>query len=106
MLKYYGVTDTAFDLTNLSYWINEKQHDVLDSRHSGYTEIYTWVPQGSVLSPLFLTSVTNTLSSIVNESIEIRPLDIVNVLKRVNKRKACGVNGLAAEHFTYLSLEI
>ena len=34
-------------------------------------------------------------------SIEIRPLDIVNALKSVNKGKACGVYGLAAEHFIY-----
>ena len=47
------------------------------------------------------TSVTSTLSSIENESIEIRPLDIVNALKSVNKGKACGVDGLAAEHFIY-----
>ena len=47
------------------------------------------------------TSVTSTLSSIENESIEIRPLDIVNELKSVNKGKACGVDGLAAEHFIY-----
>ena len=47
------------------------------------------------------SSVTSTLSSIENESIEIRPLDIVNALKSVNKGKACGVDGLAAEHFIY-----
>ena len=45
------------------------------------------------------TSVTSTLNSIENESIEIRPLDIVNALKSVNKGKACGVDGLAAKHF-------
>ena len=32
---------------------------------------------------------------------EIRPLDIVNALKSVNKGKACGVDDLAAEHFIY-----
>ena len=47
------------------------------------------------------TSVTSTLSSIENESIEIRPLDIVNALTSVNKGKACGLDGLAAEHFIY-----
>ena len=47
------------------------------------------------------TSVTNILSSIENESIEIRTLDIVNTLKSVNKGKACGVDGLAEEHFIY-----
>ena len=47
------------------------------------------------------TSVTSKLSFIENESIEIRPLDIVNALKSVNQGKACGVDGLAAEHFIY-----
>ena len=47
------------------------------------------------------TSVTNTLSSIKNEPIEIRPFDIVSALKSVNKGKARGVDGLAAEHFIY-----
>ena len=43
------------------------------------------------------TYVTSTLSSIENESIEIRPFDIVNTLKSINKGKACRVDGLAAE---------
>ena len=47
------------------------------------------------------TSVTNTLSSIENESIEIRPCDIVNALKSVNNGKTCGVDCLAAGHFVY-----
>ena len=55
----------------------------------------------SVKSMEHKTSVTNTLCSIENESIEIRPFDIVNALKRVNKGKACGVDGLDAEHFIY-----
>ena len=55
----------------------------------------------SVKSLEHKTSITNTLSSIENESIEIRPLDIVNTLKSVNKGKTCGVDGLAAEHFIY-----
>ena len=46
------------------------------------------------------TAVTST-SSIENESIEFRHLDIVNALKSVNKGKACRVDGLAAEHFIY-----
>ena len=47
------------------------------------------------------TSVTNTLSSIENESIEIRPFEIVNALKSINKGKAFGVDGLVAEHYIY-----
>ena len=46
-------------------------------------------------------SVTKTLSSIENETIEIRPFDIEKALKSVNKGKACGVDGLAAEYFIY-----
>ena len=47
------------------------------------------------------TSVTSTLSSIENESIEIRLLDILNALKSVNKGKACRVDDLSAEHSCY-----
>ena len=47
------------------------------------------------------SSVTNTLRFIENETIEIRPFDIVNALRSVNQGKACGVDGLAAEHFIY-----
>ena len=51
------------------------------------------------------TSVTKTLSSIENESIEIRPFDIVNALNSVTKGKACGVDGLAAEHSIYMYVD-
>ena len=49
------------------------------------------------------TSVTsvNILSSIENESIEIRHFVIVNTLKSVNKGKAGEVDFLAAEHYIY-----
>ena len=47
------------------------------------------------------TSVTNALNSIENESFEIRPFNIVNALKSVNKGKACGVDSLAAKHLIY-----
>ena len=55
----------------------------------------------SVKSLEHKTSVTNTLSSIENKSIEIGPFEIVNALKTVNRGKACGVDGLAAEHYVY-----
>ena len=51
-LKYYGVTDTALDLMK-SYLTNRKQYVVFDSCQSEHTEIYTGVPQGSILGPLF-----------------------------------------------------
>ena len=52
------------------------------------------------------TSVTNTLSSIKNNFIEIGPFDIENALKSVNKGKAYGVDSLAAEHFFYVDKRI
>ena len=55
----------------------------------------------SAKSMVHKTSVTTTLSSIENESIDIRSFDIINALKSVNQGKACGVDGLAAEHFIY-----
>ena len=51
-LKYYGVTDTAFDIMK-SYLTNRKQYVVFDSCQSEHVEIYTGVSQGSRLSPLF-----------------------------------------------------
>ena len=51
-LKYYGVTDTALDLMK-SYLTNRKQYVVFDGCQSEHTEIYTGVPQGSILGPLF-----------------------------------------------------
>ena len=56
----------------------------------------------SVKSIEHRTSDTNTLSSIVNKSIELKPFDIGNALKSVNKGKACGIKSLAAEHFILL----
>ena len=53
-LKYYGVTDTAFDLLK-SYLTNRKQYVVFDGCQSEHVEIYTGVPQGSILGPLFFS---------------------------------------------------
>ena len=69
------------------------------SGHTGWTQLNTLL--NSVKSIEHKTSVTKTPSSIKNKSIEIRPFHIVNALKSVNKGKACGVDGLAAEHFIY-----
>ena len=53
-LKYYGVTDTALDLMS-SYLKNQKQYVVFDNKQSEYFEVYTGVPQGSMLGPLFFS---------------------------------------------------
>ena len=51
-LKYYGVTGTALSLMS-SYLKNRKQYVVYDTIRSEYSEVYTGVPQGSILGPLF-----------------------------------------------------
>ena len=45
--------------------------------------------------------VERELHSIKDSSIVFRPIDIFNALKNAKTGKACGVDGLAAEHFIY-----
>ena len=47
--------DTALDLMR-SYLTNRKQYVVFNSCQSDYSEIYTGVPQGSILGPLFFST--------------------------------------------------
>ena len=46
-------------------------------------------------------SVDRKLHSIKDTTIVFRPVDIFNALKSTKTGKACGVDGLAAEHFIY-----
>ena len=45
--------------------------------------------------------VKQELKSITDSSIAFSPVDIFNALKNTKTGKACGVDGLAAEHFIY-----
>ena len=44
--------------------------------------------------------VQSELQSIGNSSVNFCPVDIFNALKNAKTSKACGVDWLAAEHFT------
>ena len=66
-LKYYGVTDTALDLMR-SYLTNRKQYVVFNSCQSDYLEIYTGVPQGSILGPLFFSVYIKMINDLINVS--------------------------------------
>ena len=59
-LKYYGVTGTALDLMS-SYLKHWKQYVVYDTMRSEYSEVYTAMPQGSILGPLFFSICINDL---------------------------------------------
>ena len=62
-LKYYGVTDTAFDIMK-SYLTHRKQYVVFDNCQSEHVEIYTGVPQGSRLGPLFFSIYNSDLITV------------------------------------------
>ena len=62
-LKYYGVADTALDLMKRNL-TNKKQYVIFDGCQSEHTGIYTGVPQGSILGPLFFSIYINNLITV------------------------------------------
>ena len=64
-LHYYGISDIALKLLK-SYMSNREQYVKYNVNESGFKEIKTGVPQGSILSLLLFSIYINDLSTISN----------------------------------------
>ena len=77
------------------------EKDICDMWQAHYKNLLNSVETSK--SKIFLKQ---KLKSITNYSIAFFPVDIFNALKNTKTGKACGVDGLAAEHFIYANLTI
>ena len=69
----------ALDLMK-SYLTNRKQYVVFDGCQSEHTEIYTGVPQGSILGPLFFCIYINDLITVSDRLNFLMYADEINLL--------------------------
>ena len=76
-LHYYGITDIALTLLKI-YMSNRKQYVEYNVNESGFKEIKTGVPQGSILGPLLFSIYINVKT--LNRWNTYRPCQYFKVL--------------------------
>ena len=92
--KPFGGPDRFPALPMIDKCIGEK--DICDMWQAHYKNLLN-----SVDTSKSKEFVKQKLKSITDYSIAFSPVDIFNALKNTTTGKACGVDGLAAEHFIY-----
>ena len=106
-MKYYEVTDAALDLMR-SYLTSRKQYVVFNSCQSDYSEIYTGVPQGSILGPLFCSIYINDLINVSNRLNFLMYADDTTIYFNLeefdNLNKEGDINGELEKVNTWLKL--
>ena len=104
MLMYADDTTFFCNINNdindneINRQLNIGEKDICDMWQAHYKKLLN-----SVDSSKSKKSVERILYSIKDTAIVFRPVDIFNALKSTKTGKACGVDGLAAEHFIHAS---
>ena len=64
--NFYGISGLEHNLIS-SYLSNRKQYVMFNNKTFEFTEIFTCVPQGSILGPLLISIYINNLTKVSNK---------------------------------------